>query len=144
MNANFFDSNILIYMFDETAPQKQAIAKDCVAHALITDNTVISYQVVQETLNVITTKLQVRATPAQVNAFLADTLAPLWKINPSVGLYQHGLKLQSRYQYRFYDSLIIAAALEAGCRTLYSEDLQHGQTIEQLTIKNPFRETQDG
>jgi predicted nucleic acid-binding protein len=62
----------------------------------------------------------------------------LWKINPSPNLYQRGLDLQSRYQLSFYDSLIVAAALEGGCKTLYSEDLQHGQRIDGLTIKNPF------
>lgn len=49
------------------------------------------------------------------------------------------MRIQSRYLYSFYDSLIIAAALEAGCGNLYSEDLQDRQRIEQLTIVNPFR-----
>ena len=55
-------------------------------------------------------------------------------------LLERGLRIRSRYRYSFYDSLIIAAALKAGCRDLYSEDLQDGQRIEQLTIKNPFRD----
>ena len=46
---------------------------------------------------------------------------------------------QSRYGFGFYDSLIVAAALDAGCKTLYSEDLQHGQRVEGVTIINPFR-----
>ena len=54
-------------------------------------------------------------------------------------LYHRGLDLQIRYRFSFYDSLIVAAALEAGCKTLYSEDLQHAQEIEGLTIANPFR-----
>jgi len=45
-----------------------------------------------------------------------------------------------RYRFSFYDSLIVAAALDAGCKTLYSEDLQQGQRIDGLTIQNPFRE----
>ena len=59
---------------------------------------------------------------------------------PMDPLYERGLFIKFRYQYSFYDSLIIAAALEAGCKTLYSEDMQHGQRIEQLIIKNPFLE----
>jgi predicted nucleic acid-binding protein len=55
-------------------------------------------------------------------------------------LYQRALDIQARYRYGFYDALIIAAALEAGCIRLYSEDLQHGQRIERLTIENPFLE----
>jgi len=48
------------------------------------------------------------------------------------------LDIKGRYRFSFYDSLIIAAALEANCQTLYSEDMQHGQIIETLTIQNPF------
>ena len=47
--------------------------------------------------------------------------------------------LQTRYRLSFYDSLIVAAALDAGCKILYSEDLQHGQQIEGVTITNPFK-----
>jgi len=65
-------------------------------------------------------------------------LLPLWRIMPSQALYQSALDLHARYQFSFYDSLIIAAALAAGCTRLYSEDLQHGQRIEGLTIENPF------
>ena len=65
-------------------------------------------------------------------------LLPLWSVAPSAELYRRGLEIQSRYQYGFYDALIIAAALEASCTRLLSEDLQHGQKIENLTIENPF------
>ena len=59
---------------------------------------------------------------------------------PSHALYRRALEIQTRYGYGFYDSLIIAAALEAGCQHLLSEDMQHGQQIEQLRIVNPFLE----
>ena len=49
-----------------------------------------------------------------------------------------GLDVAERYRISVYDGLIIAAALRAGCTVLYSEDLQHGQRIEGLTIRNPF------
>jgi predicted nucleic acid-binding protein len=57
---------------------------------------------------------------------------------PSQSLYVKSIDIQERYKFSFYESLIITAALEAGCSTLYSEDLQHGQRIETLTINNPF------
>ena len=57
-----------------------------------------------------------------------------------IRLYKRALDIQARYHFGFYDALIIAAALEAGCSRLYSEDLQHGQRIERLTIENPFLE----
>ncbi len=140
MSVNFFDTNVLIYLFDEENQRKSDIARNQVSRALRTGESIISFQVVQETLNVITKKLLVPATPDQANTFLTGTLIPLWKVNPNREFYRRGLSIQSRYQYSFYDSLIIAAALEAGCKTLYSEDLQHGQQIEQLTIHNPFME----
>ena len=138
MSVNFLDSNVLIYLFDETNPRKRSIAQNQVNAALGKGEAIISFQVVQETLNVITKKLPVVATAEQAGRFLTSILVPLWKINPSRELYHQGLTIQSRYQYGFYDSLVIASALEAGCGTLYSEDLQHGQTIGQLSINNPF------
>jgi predicted nucleic acid-binding protein len=70
--------------------------------------------------------------------FLQQVLVPLWRISPSQALYDRALDLQARYRYSFYDALIIAAALDAGCTRLYSEALQDGQKIEGLTIENPF------
>ena len=65
-------------------------------------------------------------------------MVPLWQVNPTAALYQSAITLQGRYGFSFYDSLIVAAALEGGCTRLYSEDLQHGQQIQRLTILNPF------
>lgn len=139
MSDSFFDSNVLVYLVDETAPEKSQIAEALVDEALDMGNAAISFQVVQETLSVIVTKLRTPATVEQAKEFLISTLEPLWEVHPSRELYQKALEVQDRHQYGFYDSLIIAAALEAGCSTLYSEDMQHGQVIERLTIQDPFR-----
>ena len=69
---------------------------------------------------------------------LDDVLLPLWTVSPSADIYHRALDLRDRYRFGFYDSLIIAAALTSGCVRLLSEDLQHGQRIEGLTIHNPF------
>jgi len=66
-------------------------------------------------------------------------LAPLLRVSASVALYQRALDVQARWRFGFHDSLIVAAALTAGCTRLLSEDLQHGQRIETLTIHDPFR-----
>ena len=63
----------------------------------------------------------------------------MWEIYPTRDLYLKAIEIQERYQYSFYDSMIIAAALEGNCKTLYSEDLQHDQKIESLTIIDPFK-----
>ncbi len=96
----------------------------------------ISHQVIQETLNVVTGTLG--ACPESARLLLEDVLAPLWRVNPTRSLYARGLRIQAQLGYSFYDSLIVAAALEAGCARLYSEDLHHGQRVQQLTIQNPF------
>jgi predicted nucleic acid-binding protein len=91
-------------------------------------------------LNVLTRKLPTPMTTEGAKDFLQQVLVLLWRVSPSPALYERALDLQTRYRYGFYDSLIIAAALDAGCTRLYSEDLQDGQRIEGLTIKNPFVE----
>ena len=83
----FIDSNIFVYLFDSTSPNKRYRAEKLIADALQMGNTCISCQVVQETLNVITTKLRVNATAEQAGTFLIDALIPLWKINPTRELY---------------------------------------------------------
>ncbi|GAB6044243.1 PIN domain-containing protein [Endothiovibrio diazotrophicus] len=70
--------------------------------------------------------------------YLNGVLLPLCHVNSSAELYDRALSLHCRLRYSPYDALIIAAAQHAGCETLYSEDLQHGHVIEQLTILNPF------
>jgi predicted nucleic acid-binding protein len=133
---NFLDSNVLVYLFDGTDQGKQICAEELVMISLERGSGCISFQVVQETINVITRKLGASADDA--GKLLDRVLAPLWKVNPTRELHRSALGIQTQFQFSFYDSLIVAAALNAGCKTLYSEDLQHGQRIEKLTITNPF------
>ena len=133
----FLDTNIFVYMFDETDDIKRRRAEELVRRGIETATVCISYQVVQETLNVATRRLGFSYSDSRT--LLADVLAPLWTVHPSRELYERGLALRDRYGFSFYDSMIVAAALESGCVRLYSEDLQHGQRIRSLTVKNPFR-----
>ena len=133
---DFIDSNVLVYLFDETDLEKYHRARVLVNRLVDGKSGCISYQIVQETLNVITTKLGI--SHRRVVEFMDETLAPLWQIDPSSELYPRALELRERYGFSFYDSLIVAAALEAGCTRLYTEDMQHGQQIHGLTIENPF------
>jgi predicted nucleic acid-binding protein len=84
-------------------------------------------------------KAEVRLSVADAREWFDTVLAPLVAVHPSKDLYRRSLDLQARYGYGLYDCLIIAAALEAGCKRLLSEDLQHGQRIEGLRIENPFK-----
>jgi predicted nucleic acid-binding protein len=137
--VDFLDSNVLIYTIDAAHPEKRATAKAIVADSIARQAAVISFQVVQETLQVITRKFRVILKDADAAQFLADVLVPLWKVQPSPALYEKALEVQSGQKLSFYDSLVVAAALEAGCKRLLSEDLQHGQRIGGLRIENPFR-----
>ena len=136
--VDFLDSNVLVYSVDNASPTKQALARSLLEQALTHQSAVISFQVVQETLHVMRRKFRVVAKAPDTHDFLRNVLVPLWRVQPSAALYARALDLQERYKFSFYDSLIVAAALEAGCTRLLSEDLQHGQRIEGLTIKNPF------
>jgi predicted nucleic acid-binding protein len=139
MSVEFIDSNVLVYLFDESDRAKRATAEALVLGAIDQGTASISFQVVQETLHVITRKLKKPANPDEARRFLDAVLLPLWRIMPSAAIYRRCLELQSRYRYGFYDSLIIAAALDAGCTRLWSEDLQPRQQIDTLTIQNPFQ-----
>ena len=135
---DFIDSNVLVYLFDERNLEKYHRARVLVNRLVDDKSGCISFQVVQETLNVITVRLGI--SHQRAIQFLNDTLDPLWQIDPSPELYMRALEVRERYGFSFYDSLIIAAALEAGCTRLYTEDMQHGQRIQGLTIHNPFVE----
>ena len=134
---DFLDSNVLVYTLDETDEAKHQRAEQLVQRSIEMGTGCISYQVVQETLNVATRKLGFSAGDA--HALLARVLAPLWTVYPSEELYERGLALRDRYGFSVYDSMIVASAVESRCVRLYSEDLQAGQRIQSLTIENPFQ-----
>ncbi|HTH46905.1 MAG TPA: PIN domain-containing protein [Candidatus Limnocylindria bacterium] len=139
MSARFFlDTNVFVYTFDHSAPLKRKRAEQLVAEAMDGQAGVISSQVVQEFLNVATRKFSPAMKPAEARAYLDTVLIPLCEIFPSAALYQQTLQIQAETGFSFYDSLMVAAALEADCATLYSEDLQHDRRLHGLAIINPF------
>lgn len=141
MSVKFFlDTNIVVYTFDAESPRKKRRAQELVEQALRTHEGVVSTQVVQEFLNVATVKFTTPLKFSDAQQYLHDVLAPLCTVFPSIDLFQQALVLQQETRYSFYDSLIIGGALQAGCETLYSEDLQHGQQIRGLRIVNPFED----
>ena len=140
MSAEFFiDTNVFIYHLDTTDRRKHKTAEKIVRQALATGNACISSQVVQECLNVALRKAEVALSHEAARSYLDAVLAPLMQVTTSEALYHRALDAQSRWRFSFYDSLIVAGALTAGCRTLLSEDLQHGQKLDSLTIVDPFR-----
>ena len=139
MNVDFLDSNVLLYLFDETDERKRAVAEDIVDACLRYGTGIISFQVVQEVLNVLTHELGV--SPGDARLVLDDVLVPLWTVDPSPGLYQEALRIHSRYGYGFQDAQIVAAAMSRGCHRLFTEDLHDGHDLGGLTIVDPFAST---
>ncbi len=99
---------------------------------------IISYQVIQEFLNAATRKFATPLTFLDAQRYLNVVLESLCEVFSSMELFNQGLEIMDRWRYPFFDSLIIAAASQADCVILYTEDLQHGQKIMNLTIQNPF------
>lgn len=129
----FFDTNIVVYLYSGDEPEKQATAL-----ALIERNTpVVSTQVLSELANTLSRKFSLPhdvVAQAVVEVQEACTVVP---VMPDT-IFQ-ALALAKKYRYSYYDSLILAAALAAGCETLVTEDMQHGQVIEDvLKIHCPF------
>ena len=134
----FIDTNILVYSFDFESFEKKKIGDDIIKSAITENKGCISYQVIQEFLNVSTKKFEVPLSLSDCKKYLDNVLAPLCEIFTSVELYHRALDVMERWQYSFYDSLIIAAALQSDSKILYSEDLQHNQKIQSIKIVNPF------
>ena len=127
----FLDSNILIYAVG------QDDARRAVADALIVRNAVVSAQVLAETASVLGRKLLLPAL--SVERVLLSIAARVRCEPVTSETVLTAVRLSGRWGYSHYDSQIIAAALAAGCTTLFSEDMQHGQLIDgTLTILNPF------
>jgi len=134
----FIDTNVLLYSFDATAPAKAEIACGIIEHALRTQRGMISSQVLQEFLNAATKKFAAAFHVGDLRLYSRTVLMPLCGHYASDETFDRALLLREETGYSFYDSLIVCAAMAAGCATLLSEDLQHGRRIGELTIVNPF------
>lgn len=136
----FLDTNVLVYSFDSTAPDKQQLARRLIQTALQTQRGVISTQIVQEFLNVALHKFARPMVTSQAREFLGSVLIPLCQHFPSPSFYDHVLLLKEQSGYSLFDSMVLAAAVKLRCSTLLTEDLQHGRVIQGVQILNPFRE----
>ncbi len=135
--AYFLDTNILVYAFEPDQPEKMVIARKLLSDA---EPWQISWQVVQEFCSVALHRFKKPLNHSYLATLVELLLSPHCSIFPDATLWQSALRIQTETQYRFYDSLIVAAALRSGASVLYSEDLQHGRRIGDLEIRNPFRE----
>lgn len=134
----FIDTNIFVYSFDAKSPTKRAMAQKLIAEALEKGTGAVSYQVVQEFLNAATRKFAMPLKAKDAIKYLDVVLDPLCEIFSNTELYHQALEIADEWRFSFYDALIVAAALQAECAVLYSEDMQDGQKIRGVTVRNPF------
>ena len=131
MTLAFFDSNVLVYALG--ADRKAELAR-----SRLDEGGRISVQSLNEFANVARRKAKLDWTEiGELSRALQYRFAPVLPVTEA--LHRESLRLSDRYQFAFYDALIVAAALETGCDTLYSEDMHAGLVIDgRLTITNPF------
>ena len=136
MSAEYFlDTNVLVYAFDQTQPKKRERAREL----LDTERDwAISWQVVQEFSSVALHRFSEPVSPKFLENFIELVLWPKCRVMPSQNLYATAISLHGKTQYRFYDALIVVAAIESGAPTLWTEDLQAGRRVDGLKIENPF------
>ena len=129
---NFIDTSVLLYLLSAEAAKAERVEELLVAGGTI------SVQVLNEFAAVATRKL--RMSIADIREILG-TVRTVCGVEPvAAATHDRALDLAERYGFSFYDAVLVAAAILAGCSRLYTEDLQHGQLIDRrLRIVNPFR-----
>ncbi len=133
----FLDTNIFIYSFDQSSPSKARRSVNLIREAIDRRKGVVSFQVVQEFFNVALRRFATPMTTAEAAQYLATTFQPLLSVQSSERLYNRAFQIDS-HRLSWYDSLIVAAALESHSDVLLTEDLQDGQKFGSLIVRNPF------
>jgi len=129
----FFDTNVLIYAIAQNDPRGTR------AEQLLAGSGIVSVHVLNEFVAVARRKIHMLWRDVTEALDAIQILCPS-PVPITLGTHEAALRIAQEYGYGVYDALVAASALEAGCSTLYSEDLQDGQVIDkQLTVKNPFR-----
>jgi len=128
---SFFDTSVLLYLLSSDSQKADRV------EALLAESGTISVQVLNEFTALASRKLKM---PLVEIGEVLETVRDICRTEPlTIEDHDRACEIMERYKFSFYDSVIVASALHAGCKILYSEDLQHGQVIdEQLRITNPF------
>lgn len=139
MKDNFFiDTNIIVYLFDDRYPKKQKISKDIMHKGLKDRAGKISFQVIQEFTNVAINKFEETILKKDLTHFIKKILLPLNSGFQSVDLINKAIEINYSHSISFYDALILSATIEANCKVLYTEDMEHGFKIDGVKVVNPF------
>ena len=124
------DSNVLIYAVAGSGPKRAR------AGALLQGGGVVSVQALNEVCHVLRRKMAF--TVAEAGEALAVLRALLDVVPLTLAVHDRALRVAASTGYTIWDAAILGAAAEAGCGTLWSEDMQHGRAVEGVTVRNPF------
>jgi predicted nucleic acid-binding protein len=133
---SFFDTNVLLYTDSSDAPAKRRRALELIGEHRLARTGVVSLQVLQEYFAAATRKLGIDVDVARRKV---ELFANLHVVTLDVDDVLAGIDLHRLHQVSFWDALILRAAKQGGCPEVYSEDLQHGRSIDGVRIVNPFR-----
>lgn len=132
---SFLDANVLVYTDDRNAPEKKEAALDLVESAGVGGWGVVSTQVLEEYFSVATRKLGI---PAHIARAKVEIFGRLKVATIEVPTILGAIDVHRLHDVNFWDALVITTARAAGCRILYTEDLQHGRRFDGLEVVNPF------
>jgi predicted nucleic acid-binding protein len=136
-HPQFIDTNVLIYAHDVSAGQKHSRARELLQALWRSEEGCLSIQVLQEFYVNVTQKVAKPLAPDVAAQIIADL--SVWQVyRPGVEDVLDAIRLQSLYQVSFWDAMIITSAIQLGCLTLWSEDLNAGQIYDDVTVSNPF------
>ncbi len=132
---SFLDSNIVIYLYSNDEPIKKSVSERFLDHS---ENIVISTQVLNEFIHVFHSKRKIDSAIIKKAIKELSELFTIAQITPIT--IDDALNIANKYKYSYFDSLIIASAIENQCSVLYTEDMHDSQLIEKtLSISNPFK-----
>ena len=134
----FLDTNIIIYAYDLTAGEKHEVAKKIILDLWDSGLGTISTQVLQEFFVIVTRKIPKPLATKLAKEIIKDLLKWNVVVNDGESILE-AVNILLRYKYSFWDSMIIEAAIKSGAGILLTEDLSDGQTINGVTIMNPFK-----
>jgi predicted nucleic acid-binding protein len=133
----FFDTNVLVYLFDADSPDKRKTARALFQQHAEAGDILLSTQVLQEFYVAVTRKLG-RPLDTAAAAEAVSSFAELALVQIDSALIVSAIHRSRNSQLSFWDALIVQAAIEGHASTLYSEDMQHGQIQDSLRVVNPF------
>lgn len=136
---SFVDTNVLVYAEDRDAKTKHQVARDLVVKLWSERSGVLSVQVLQEFYVNVTRKLKKPLSSAKALEVVEEYLT--WTVIENTGkLLTTAVELQQKTRLSFWDAMVVQAAIDGGCDTLYSEDMNAGQRFGPLVVVNPFKQ----